>query len=282
MADVLNTSSVNSELFANLVMEAQMAAYEQSVVRQVATVFDAPLNAGKVLQVPVWAGATAAGLTEGTAPDAAGTNTTSVSITLGEIGIYHKITDMLRDSAYSNVAAQLGQASGQAIAEKMDADAWALFSGFTGEAGPGAGAELTAAHIMKAAAILKGRKVTGPLFAVIRPEQAYAMKSAMTATTSYQNATQAGSDAFANYGFVGSIGGVIVLESSLITVDANDDAVGAVFSPRGLAHAMRGTLTYEATRQAQNRATDLMVTAVTGQAILQAGFGVKLTADAAV
>jgi hypothetical protein len=103
-----NTSSINSELFANLVVEAQMAAYEQSVARQIATVFDAPVNSGKVLQVPVWAGVSAAGLTEGTAATAADTNTTSVSITLGEIGVYHQVTDMLRDSAYSNVAAQLG------------------------------------------------------------------------------------------------------------------------------------------------------------------------------
>ena len=277
-----NTTTINSELFASLVVEAQMAAYENSVVRQVATVFDAPVNAGKVLQVPVWTGVTAAGLTEGTAATAADTNTTSVEITLGEIGVYHQITDMLRDSAYSNVAAQLGEASGRALAEKMDADAWALFSGFTGEAGPGAAGELTAAHILKAAAILKGRKISGPLYAVIRPEQAYAMKAAMTATTSYQNATPTGAEALANAGFVGTIGGVIVLESALISIDENDDAVGAVFSPMGLGHAMRGSLSYEATRQAQNRATDLMVTAVTGQRILQAGFGIKLTADAAV
>lgn len=276
-----NTTSLNSELFANLVVEAQMAAYEQSVIRQIATVFDAPVNAGKVLQVPVWGAVAAAGLTEGTGASAALTNTTSVEITLSEIGVYHQITDMLRDSSYSNVAAQLGDASGRAIAEKMDADAFALFSGFSGEAGPGAGAELTAAHIMKAAAILKGRKISGPLFAVITPAQAYAMKAALTATTAYTANTNAGNRALDGY-YVGTIGGVTVLESALITPDGSDDAVGAVFSPMGLGTAMRGTISYEATRQAQNRATDLMLTAVTGQAILQAGFGVKLTADSVV
>lgn len=276
-----NTTSLNSELFANLVVEAQMAAYEQSVIRQIATVFDAPVNAGKVLQVPVWGAVAAAGLTEGTGASAALTNTTSVEITLSEIGVYHQITDMLRDSSYSNVAAQLGDASGRAIAEKMDADAFALFSGFSGEAGPGAGAELTAAHIMKAAAILKGRKISGPLFAVITPAQAYAMKAALTATTAYTANTNAGNRALDGY-YVGTIGGVTVLESALIVPDGSDDAIGAVFSPMGLGTAMRGTISYEATRQAQNRATDLMLTAVTGQAILQAGFGVKLTADSVV
>ena len=90
-----NTTSINSELFANLVVEAQIAAYENSVARQLVTVFDAPVNAGKVLQVPVWTSISAAGLTEGTAASAADTNTTSASITLGEIGVYHQITDKI-------------------------------------------------------------------------------------------------------------------------------------------------------------------------------------------
>jgi len=276
-----NNTTINSELFANLVVEAQVAAYENSVIRQIATVFDAPLNAGKVLQVPVWSAVAAAGLTEGTAPSSAETGTSQIEITLGEIGVYHQITDMLRDSSYSNVAATLGAQSGMAVAEKMDADAFALFSGFTGEAGPGAGAELTAAHIMKAAATLRSRKVMGPYYAVITPAQAYALKSALTATTAYTANTNVGNRALDAY-YVGTLGGVTILESSLIAIDGSDDAVGAVFAQQGIATAMRGTLTYEVTRQAQNRASDLMITAVTGQAILQAAFGIKLTADSAI
>ena len=74
-----NTTSINSELFANLVTEAQMAAYENSVARQLVTVFDAPVNTGKVLQVPLWDSVSAASLTEGTAASASNTNTTSAS-----------------------------------------------------------------------------------------------------------------------------------------------------------------------------------------------------------
>ena len=276
-----NTSSINSELFANLVVEAQMAAYETSVIRQIATVFDAPVNAGKVLQVPVWDAVTASGLTEGTAPSSAGTNTTSVSITLGEIGIYHQITDMLRDSAYSDVAAQLGDASGRAIAEKMDADAFALFSSFGSDVGPGAGGELTIDHILRAAATLRSRKLVGPFYAVITPGQAYNIKKALTATTAYTANTNAGNRVLDSF-YVGQIAGVTIIESPLLTIDASDDAVGGVFVGRAIGTAMRGTLTYEATRQAQNRATDLMVSAVTGQALLNTTYGVKLTADSLI
>ena len=98
-----NTTTINSELFANLVTAAQFAAYEQSVARQMLTVFDAPVNAGKVLQVPVWSAITAANITDESAASAADTNTTSASITLSEHVVYHKVTDMLRDSAYGNV-----------------------------------------------------------------------------------------------------------------------------------------------------------------------------------
>ena len=276
-----NTSSINSELFANLVVEAQMAAYETSVVRQITTVFDAPVNAGKVLQVPVWDSMSASTLTDGTAASSAGTNTTSVSITLGEIGIYHQITDMLRDSAYSDVAAQIGDASGRAIAEKMDADAFALFSSFGTDVGPGAGSELTIDHILRAAATLRARKLVGPFYAVITPGQAYNIKKALTATTAYTANTNAGNRVLDSF-YVGQIAGVTIIESPLLTIDASDDAVGAVFVPRAIGTAMRGTLTYEATRQAQNRATDLMVTAVTGQALLNTTFGVKLTADSLI
>jgi N4-gp56 family major capsid protein len=276
-----NTSSINSELFANLVVEAQMAAYETSVIRQIATVFDAPVNAGKVLQVPVWDSITASGLTEGTAASAANTNTTQVTITLGEIGVYHQITDMLRDSAYSDVAAQIGDAAGRAIAEKMDADAFGLFSSFGTDVGPGAGGELTVDHILRAAATLRSRKLVGPFYAVITPGQAYNIKKALTATTAYTANTNAGNRVLDSF-YVGQIAGVTIIESPLLTIDSSDDAVGGVFVGRAIGTAMRGTLTYEATRQAQNRATDLMVTAVTGQGLLNTTYGVKLTADSLI
>jgi N4-gp56 family major capsid protein len=276
-----NTTSINSELFANLVTEAQMAAYENSVARQLVTVFDAPVNTGKVLQVPLWSGVTASGLTEGTAASAANTNTTQATITLGEIGVYHQITDMLRDSAYSDVAAQIGDASGRAIAEKIDADVFGLFGSFSDDIGPGAGNELTVDHILQAAATLRSRKLTGPFYAVLNPFQAYNVKKQLTSSgaSNVPALSQLGNNVLAA-GYLGTVAGVQVYESALVAIDGSGDAVAGVFHPMALGSAMRGTLTYEATRQAQNRATDLMITAVTGQAVLRSTYGVALTADA--
>ncbi len=86
-----NTSSINSELFANLVVAAQFAAYENSVARQMVTVFDAPVNAGKILQVPVWSGISAELITDESAATAKDTNTTSASITMAEHVVYHQV-----------------------------------------------------------------------------------------------------------------------------------------------------------------------------------------------
>jgi hypothetical protein len=75
-----NTTSINSELFQNLLVQSQIALYENSVARSVATVFDYPAGAGKVVSVPVWAGMSSSKPGEGVAATAGTTNTTSVSI----------------------------------------------------------------------------------------------------------------------------------------------------------------------------------------------------------
>jgi len=55
-----------------------------------------------------------------------------------------------------------------------------------------------------------------------------------------------------------------------------------VFAKSAIGHAMRGTLKIEEQRDAKTRATDLVVSAVHGAAILQDTHGVKLTSDAAL
>ena len=125
------TTSINSELYTALLGDAQYAAYESSIARQLVTVFDMPANSGTTINVPVWATVGAAELTEGVAPSAADTNTTSVAIAVGEVGTYFPVTDFLRDSAHGNVIAELGSQAGRAIAEKIDNKVFALFNSIT-------------------------------------------------------------------------------------------------------------------------------------------------------
>jgi len=273
----MNTSSINSELFANLVTAAQFAAYETSVARQITTVFDAPLNAGKTLQVPVYGAISAQLITDESAASAADTNTTSATITLAEHVVMHRVSDMLRDSSVSNVIAQLGDQAGRAIAESMDKQVFDLFSGFT-EGGPGAGAELTIASLLKAAATLRANKVTGPIFAVLNPKQAYSIKAELAAVGG-TNLSFVGNQV-QTAGYIGQIAGITVIESGLVAVDGSGDSIGAVFAPGAIVHSMRGSIGMETQRQAALRATDVVLTANAGAGVVQASFGVKLTSDA--
>lgn len=280
-----NTTSINSELFTALLAEAQFQAYEQSIARQLVTTFDFPANSGKVLQVPVYAAVTAAALTEGTAPSAADTNTTSVDITMAEIGTYFQITDLLRDSAQRNVVADLGTQAGRAIAEKMDTDVFALFNSFSASVGTQDSA-ITVDNIFAAVATLRAAKVTGPLYGVVGPRQALQLKKELYNAGGTVATASATGSAVLDRGFIGMLAGVSLYESSLVKSDLDTDAdselnmVGAIFAPSAIGHAMRGGINMETQRQAAARATDVMMTAVTGQNILINGHGVKIVGSA--
>lgn len=276
-----NNTTLNSELFTNLLAEAQFAAYENSVARQIVTAFDYPANAGKTLQVPIYSGVTAVDLTEGVAPSAADTGTTSASITLGEIGTYFQITDMLRDSASRDVIADLGMNAGRAIAEKMDSGVFSLFSSFTESEGT-EDAALTVDNIFNAVAKLRANKVTGPFYCVVDPRQALGIKKELaTAGGANLTASEIGNSVLRGF-YIGSVAGCQIFESALVDASLNTDAdadlnaVGAVFAPQAIGHAIRGGVVMEDERKAAQRATDIMVSAVVGQTILQDQFGVKL------
>lgn len=274
-----NTTSINSELFAPLVTAAQYAAYENSVGRQISTVFDAPVNAGKVLQVPVWSAISASNITDESAASAADTNTTSASITLSEHVVYHRVTDMLRDSAYGNVVAQLGEQSGRAIAESIDTQLFAQFANLGGSSTAIAVADFGVNDIMDRVAALRANKLVGPFYAVVHPTAANALKKKLTATTSY-TASGGVADSILSQYFVGQIAGCTIIESALVPyASATGIATCAVFSPSALGHAMRGTITMEEQRQAAARATDVVLTGVAGAAVLQSGHGVVMNID---
>ena len=61
-----STTSTLDDLFANIVKEAIFTAQEQSLVRNLVTVYDMSNDPSTTLQVPVYSEPSAAALTEGT------------------------------------------------------------------------------------------------------------------------------------------------------------------------------------------------------------------------
>jgi len=276
-----NTTTLNSELFQNLLVQSQIALYENSIARSVTTVFDYPAGSGNQVDVPIWAGMSSSKPGEGTAPSASDANTSTKSITLEEHVVWSQVTDFLRDSANENVIASLANQSGLALAEGLDDELIGLFSdaAITQSVGT-AGTDNSVNDIMKAAATIRANKYNGPLFAVLNPKQAYGIKAALTATTSYQNSTSVADAVMSNY-FVGSIAGVTVLEHANVTIDGSDDATGCVFAPMAFGLAQRGGVSMETMRQAKERATDVVMTAVEGAGILRPELEVQIIGDEA-
>lgn len=276
-----NNTTINGDLFTNLLAEAQFAAYETSIARQIVTAFDYPENAGTTLQVPVYSAVTAGTLTEGVAPNSADTATSSANITLNEIGTYFQVTDFLRDSAERNVIADLGFNAGRAIAEKMDQDVFSLFSSFNASVGT-EDSDITVDNIFEAVALLRQSKIVGPLFAVLGPFQALQLKKELAGTGGANlTASEIGSSILREY-YIGSVAGCQIFESSLVSQDLDTDednelnTVGGIFAASAIGHAIRGGVKMETQRQASKRAEDIMMHVVKGETILQNSHGVKI------
>ena len=276
-----NNTTINSELFQQLLVQSQYALYENSIARAVSTVFDYPVGAGKVVSVPIWAGITSTKPGEGVAPSAADTNTNSKTISLEEHVVFAEVTDFLRDSAQESVITGLANQSGLALAEGLDKELIALFADASITQSVGALAdELTVQKIMEAAAKIRANKHTGPLFAVVNPLIAYQMKAVLTATTAFTSNTAIGNQALSN-GFVGQIAGVTILEHALVNVDGSGQSVGCVFAPEAFGLAQRGGVSMEEQRNAAKRSTDVVLTAVAGAGILRPELAVKINANIA-
>jgi len=273
------TSTTLDDLFANIIAQARFTAEEQSLMLGLVTQYNIGAQAGKTIQVPKYPAIAAADLTEGTDMTSTTVSTSSVSITVDEVGAQVLLTDLAAMGA-GNPAEELGTVLGNAIATKIDTDLIALFDGFSGSIGT-AGAEITVADLFKAAATLRANKVTGVINAVVHPYQAYQLKANLTNTFANPNGGDLQNEAMRN-GYVGTIAGINVYESANVSIDGSDDAKGAVFAPEALAIAMKRDFQIEPQRDASNRAFELNATAIYGVGELDDSFGVEVLSDAAL
>lgn len=273
------TSSTLDDLFVNIIAQARFTAEEQSLLRNLVTVYNIEAEAGMTVQVPKYPSIAAAALTEGTDMSSTTVSTSSVSITAGEVGAQVFLTDIAARGA-GNPADELGTVLGNAIATKMDKDIIGLFDGFSTSLGAAA-QEITAADIFKAAATLRAAKAPGQYVAVLHPYQAYQLKANLTNTFANPNAGVVQNEVMQR-SFIGSLAGVDIYESANITVDANDDAKGAVFAPEAVAVAMVQDFKLEPERDASNRGFELNATAVYGVGELDDAYGVEMFFDAAI
>ena len=270
------TSSTISELYTEIVAEALFVASEQSIMRNLVRNYTIA-GGGKSVEVPIYANVSASAVNEATDLSNTAVNPTSVTITASEVGIMTTLTDLARNSASRNVAGDIGRLFGEAIARKIDADLSALFTGFSTERAGGAGNELTVADVFEAVSDLRTANAPAPYYGVFHPKQIFNVKKSLTNTFVGRD-TELSNEAMRT-GFVGTIAGVQIFESSNISVDGSDDSIGGVFSQDALALAMMQDLKIESQRDASLRADEIVATAVYGVSEIHDSYGVKLTAD---
>lgn len=273
------TSTTLDDLFANIIAQARFTAEEQSLMAGLVTRYDIGSVAGKTIQVPKYPAIAAAALTEGTDMTSTTVSTSSITVTVAEVGAQVLLTDMAAYGA-GNPAEELGTVLGNAIATKMDSDLIGLFAGFSGSIGAAA-AEMTVANLFKAAATLRSNKVTGQISAVFHPFVCYQIKANLTNTFANPNGGQAQNAAMVN-GYVGTIAGIDIYESANIAIDGNDDSTGCVFAPEAMALAMKRDFNIEMQRDASLRGWELNATAAYGVGELDDSFGIKVIADSAL
>ena len=275
-----STSSTLSELYTEIVAEAQFVASEKSIMRNLVKNY-AISGGGKAVEVPVYAQVSAAAVSEATDLSNTQIDPTSVTITASEVGVMTTLTDLARNSAPRNVAADIGKLFGEALARKQDTDLTGLFNGFNSALGDGTTA-ISPAVIFNALSTLRANALPANECAVVvHPKIAYDLKSGLTNTFAGLD-TETSNEAL-RAGFVGTLAGMRIFETSNMSNSGNaGDYIGAAFHKDALAIAMMQDVKIETQRDASLRADEIVATSVYGVGEIHDSYGVQLNHDSSI
>jgi N4-gp56 family major capsid protein len=278
---VTNSTDLN-DLLPSIVSEALYVASERSIMRNLVRNFTLQPGQGKTVTVPIYPKQTATALTEATASNQVTVATDGATLTVSEVGLYATVSDLALNASSSNIVADFGRLFGEAIARKMDTDLMTNFRSFATSIN-NTTTTLSAALIFQAIAKLRsqGYDTSMDCSIVIHPNAAYDVLSAITNTFanpagSYANEAMAA-------GFMGTIGGVPVYQSSLVPIAQAggnaDDFTGAIFHRDAIGLAMMQDVRVETQRQAAARGFDIVGSAIYGHGELYDLAGVQILAD---
>ena len=275
-----STSSTLSELYTEIVAEAQFVASEKSIMRNLVKNY-AITGGGKAVEVPVYAQVSAAAVSEASDLSNTAINPTSVTITASEVGIMTTLTDLARNSAPRNVAADIGKLFGEALARKQDADLTGLFDSLTTEVGDGTAA-ISPAAIFNAMSTLRANSLPiNECAVVLHPKIAFDLKSGLTNT--FAGLDTENSNEALRSGFVGKLAGMNIFETSNMSNTGNaGDYKGAAIHKDALAIAMMQDVKIETQRDASLRADEIVATSVYGVGEIHDSYGVELHYDSSI
>ena len=274
------TSTTLSELYTEIVAEAQFVASEKSIMRNLVKNY-AISGGGKAVEVPVYAQVSAAAVADATDLSNTAIDPSSVTITASEVGVMTTLTDLARNSAPRNVASDIGKLFGEALARKQDADLTNLFNGFSVELGDGSTA-ITPAVIFNALSTLRATALpANECSVVLHPKIAYDLKSGLTNT--FAGLDSETSNEALRAGFVGKLAGMNIFETSnMANTGTAGDYKGGAFHKDALAIAMMQDVKIETQRDASLRADEIVATSVYGVGEIHDSYGVELHYDSSI
>ena len=276
-----STSSTLSELYTEIVAEAQFVATEQSIMRNLVRNYQIS-GGGKAVEVPIYSAISASAVAEATDLSNTAVNPSSATITASEVGVMTTLTDLARNSAPRNVAGDIGRLFGEGIAKKQDQDLIALFDGFSTTLGDGTTA-VSASSVFNALSTLRANSLPiNECAVVLHPKIAYDLKANLTNTFANANANDLANEALRN-GFVGRLAGMPVFETAnMSNTGVAGDYKGGAFHRDAIALAEMQGLKVETQRDASLRADEIVATAVYGVGEIHDSYGVEMHFDSSI
>ena len=280
----LTNTGTLANLLPSIVAEALFVASEKSIMKGLVRNYTLAPGNGKVVNVPIYAKETAIALTEAQAPDAIAITPGTAPLAVSEVGIRATVSDLAINASASNVVADLGRLFGEALARKMDTDLLAVFNSFSASVGS-VSTTATPALLFQAIAKLRsqGYDTSNDCAIILHPNVAYDISSTLTSTFAAP-AGYVGNDALKN-GFMGTMGGVPVYQSSLVGLTdgstAGDYTCGIIHKD-AIGLAMMQDIKIESQREATLRGFDIVGSAIYGTGVLYNAAGVKGLFDSTI
>lgn len=255
------------------------AAYAASVARVHCRIDSLEGRPGKSLDIPVWPKLAAAGVNEATDLTNTAINTTKVTATAAEVGLLITVTDLLAESDILAGLGDFARQCGMALAEKIDTDVTALFSGFSGTVGVTA-TDLTEALWLDAIYKLEAANAPRPFVSIMHPRGTHALRKAIASST---GVIHSGGPAYSanvvdQAGYFDTLFGVPIFATTTVpSINTNTDWASAMMSDRNAIDFLEkwGVRT-ETWRDISLRATEIAVTAAYGVIELVDGYGIEI------
>lgn len=266
-------------LYNSLYEDTMLVARDATLMVQLVTQYSGDGYAPRLF--PQYAQSTAVAVADG-ADYVTGTvfsKSNLATFTPGEVIAQFILTDQAMSTDPDGAMNKAAQELGLGMAEKIDSDLLAHFSSFAGTKGT-AGSALTITNVGAAIALLRKNKARGEIAVVLHDYGWHDIWVALgqpVVTAAFLG--ELANEALRNYGVGRMLGGTFYTDNN-ISIDASDDAIGAVFVRDAIGFDTRKAITLEPQRDASKRATEINLTAGYASGVVHTDHGVQLLHDA--